>query len=176
MSLFTVEIEQFTDCYYVKFQKVFQARKAKATVDRKNFYGGMMIIKKFKSILTDFFLLALKYWLTIFFKYISSLHISKVFFMCPMHQSMKPLPIYEKSLRVEDEMYNIAWGWIKKLNLVKISVFLMTRTMNRMQNTERYESELNKKKFKNCTQFIRRKKKEKKTVHVTKSYSLCNPF
>ncbi|XP_055319308.1 RNA-binding protein 48 [Sitodiplosis mosellana] len=38
----TVEIEQFTDCYYVKFQKVHQARMAKSRVDRKNFYGGIL--------------------------------------------------------------------------------------------------------------------------------------
>lgn len=45
----------------------------------------------------------------------------------------------------------------------------MTRTMNRMQNTERYESELKK-----C--ILSEEKNEKKTVHVTKSYSLSNPF
>lgn len=38
---FTVEIEQFTDCYYIEYEKVHFARRAKAFVDRKNFYGGM---------------------------------------------------------------------------------------------------------------------------------------
>ncbi|XP_031630076.1 RNA-binding protein 48 isoform X2 [Contarinia nasturtii] len=38
----TVQIEQFTDCYYVKYEKVHQARLAKARIDRKNFYGGIL--------------------------------------------------------------------------------------------------------------------------------------
>lgn len=38
--MFSVEIEQFTDCFYVKFERVHCARYAKAKVDRRNFYGG----------------------------------------------------------------------------------------------------------------------------------------
>lgn len=37
---FSVEIEQFTDCYYVAYEKLHNARTAKAMIDRKNFYGG----------------------------------------------------------------------------------------------------------------------------------------
>ena len=39
---FAVEIEQFTDCYYVKYQKIHFARRAKTFIDRKNFYGGIL--------------------------------------------------------------------------------------------------------------------------------------
>lgn len=41
---FTVEIEQFTDCYHVEFEKVHCARRAKHKIDRKNFYGGKSIL------------------------------------------------------------------------------------------------------------------------------------
>lgn len=37
---FLVNIEQFTDCYYIRYEKVHCARRAKAYADRKNFYGG----------------------------------------------------------------------------------------------------------------------------------------
>lgn len=40
LSAIPVDIEQFTDCYYIKYEKIHCARKAKAFVDRKNFYGG----------------------------------------------------------------------------------------------------------------------------------------
>lgn len=57
LNLFLVEIEQFTDCFYVEFEKVHCARRAKTLVDRKNFYGGnrFLIIVIWKLI--DFSLL-----------------------------------------------------------------------------------------------------------------------
>jgi len=40
--LFSVELEAFTDCFHVCFEKLERARKAKKIIDKKNFYGGIL--------------------------------------------------------------------------------------------------------------------------------------
>lgn len=35
-----VEVEQFTDCYHIVYEKLYCARRAKQANDRRNFYGG----------------------------------------------------------------------------------------------------------------------------------------
>lgn len=42
--LFLVQLEQFTDCCHVVFDKLEDARKAKRFLDAKNFYGGILHI------------------------------------------------------------------------------------------------------------------------------------
>lgn len=41
----TVELEQFTDCFHIVFQKLEHSRKAKKFLDARNFYGGNYIVK-----------------------------------------------------------------------------------------------------------------------------------
>lgn len=35
-----VDVEIFTDCYYIAYKHIQSARKAKLIYDRKTFYGG----------------------------------------------------------------------------------------------------------------------------------------
>lgn len=125
---FTVEIEQFTDCYYIEYEKVHFARRAKAFVDRKNFYGGMLKylqwsmngfgldichlsqcnrrIQAFRSIFRFNFTLwnAFPHVLV----YVSNLS-SQAFFTCHMRQSMKLLLTFGKRLGQESVMFDIIW-------------------------------------------------------------------
>lgn len=43
-SFISVELEQFTDCYHVVYEKLHIARRAKKFLDAKNFYGGKALI------------------------------------------------------------------------------------------------------------------------------------
>lgn len=40
LHVVSVEVEQFTDCYHIIYEKTHSARRAKSFYDRRNFYGG----------------------------------------------------------------------------------------------------------------------------------------